>query len=89
MKPPRSRLLALGLLLAATLHAGSRETAFRARAMLGPDVWARVLRIENERPGRDSRYPAEFHGLKVARALYRLDPRPRPVRAMHLDLDGA
>jgi hypothetical protein len=27
--------------------------------------------------------------LKVARALYRLDPKLTPERAMHLDLDGA
>lgn len=65
MKSPYPRFLALGLLLAATLHAGSLESAFQARAMLGPDVWSRVLRIENERPGRGSSYPAEFHGLVV------------------------
>lgn len=66
MPSPRSRFLALGLLLAASLHAGTQETAFQARAMLGPDVWSRVLRLENEGAGPGSRYPAEFHGLVVA-----------------------
>jgi hypothetical protein len=66
MKLPHPRLIALGFLLVTSLYAGTRETAFQARAMLGPDVWSRVLRIENENPGRNSRYPAEFHGLVVA-----------------------
>lgn len=66
MPLPRPRFLALGLLLTASLHAGTLETAFQARAMLGPGVWSRVLRIENEKAGRGSRYPAEFHGLVVA-----------------------
>jgi len=66
MKLLHPRLLALGLLLVASLHAGTRESAFQARALLGPDVWSRVLRLENEKAGRGSRYPAEFHGLVVA-----------------------
>lgn len=66
MKLSQLRFVALGLLLAVSLSAGSRETAFQARAMLGPDIWSRVLRIENARAGRHSRYPAEFHALVVA-----------------------
>jgi hypothetical protein len=65
MIPPRLRILLLALLLPAALTAGSLESAFQAQAMLGPGVWSQVLRIENERPGRGSRYPAEFHGLLV------------------------
>jgi hypothetical protein len=42
------------------------EAAFQARAMFGPEIWSRVLRIENDSPGRHSRYPAEFHTLVVA-----------------------
>jgi hypothetical protein len=53
-------------LLAASLQAGSRETAFQARAMLGPGIWSRVLRVENTGAGRHSRYPAQFHALVVA-----------------------
>lgn len=66
--PPRLRLLlpALLLLSVAPLRANSLESAFQARAMLPSDVWSRVLRIENDSPGRHSRYPAEFHALVVA-----------------------
>jgi hypothetical protein len=53
-------------MLAASLHAGTRETAFQARALLGPGIWSRVLHIENENVGPGSRYPAEFYGLMVA-----------------------
>lgn len=66
MKLPRPRFLALGLLLVASLRAGSLESAFQAREVLGPDIWSRVLRLENDQAGRGSRYPAEFHGLVVA-----------------------
>lgn len=66
MIPPRLRILTLLLVCALPLRADSREAAFQARAMLGPGVWSRVLRIENDRSGRDSRYPAVFHGLVVA-----------------------
>jgi hypothetical protein len=59
-------LLALGWLLAASLQAGSLESAFQARAMIGPEVWSRVLKIENEGEGRISRYPGEFHALVIA-----------------------
>jgi hypothetical protein len=34
--------------------------------MLGPEIWSRVLRIENVRAGGRSRYPAEFHAVVVA-----------------------
>lgn len=68
MTPPRLRLLLPALLLmsVASVRANSLESAFQARAMLGPEVWSRVLRIENDQPGRHSRYPAEFHALVVA-----------------------
>ena len=69
MSPPRLRILLLaGFLLASagTARADSRESAFQARAMLGAEVWSRVLRIENDAPGRGSRYPAVFFGLVVA-----------------------
>ncbi|HEX2860176.1 MAG TPA: hypothetical protein VHN79_00995 [Lacunisphaera sp.] len=66
MKLPHPRFLALGLLLVASLHAGSRHTAFQAQAMLGSEIWSRVVRVQNDAPGRGSRYPAEFHGLVVA-----------------------
>lgn len=65
MIPPRLRFLFAVLLLPAVLEAGTLESAFQARAMLGPGVRSQVLRIENERPGRGSNYPAEFHGLLV------------------------
>lgn len=66
MTTPRLRLLPLLLFVfVSVLSAGSRESAFQVRAMLGPDYWSRVLRIENDRSGRDSRYPAEFHALVV------------------------
>lgn len=66
MKLPYPRFLFLGWLLVAPLQAGSLESAFQARAMIGSEVWSRVVRIENERAGRASRYPAQFHGLVVA-----------------------
>jgi hypothetical protein len=66
MTLPHARFLAFGLLMVVSLQAGTRETAFQARAMLGPDIWSRVLRIENQNAGRVSRYPVEFHGLVVA-----------------------
>ncbi|AOS44392.1 hypothetical protein Verru16b_01454 [Lacunisphaera limnophila] len=66
MKRMRLPVFLLGLLLAVSLRAGSLESAYQARAMLGADVWSRVVRIENEASGRGSRYPAEFHGLVVA-----------------------
>ncbi len=53
------------LVLVSVLHAGSRESAFQARAMLGPEVWSRVLRLEHDRSGRDSPYPEAFHALVV------------------------
>lgn len=65
MKLLRLRLVFLALLLPVVVAAGSRETAFQAQAMLGPEVWSRVLRIENERPGSGSLYPAEFFALLV------------------------
>ncbi|HWA26226.1 MAG TPA: hypothetical protein VG734_11225 [Lacunisphaera sp.] len=62
---PRLRILLLALLLPAALCADSLKSAFQARAMLGTETWSRVLRIKNDRAGRGSRYPAEFHGLLV------------------------
>jgi hypothetical protein len=68
MMPSRLRILLPALLLVAvaSMRADSLESAFQARAMLGPDVWSRVLRIENDQADRHSRYPAEFHALVVA-----------------------
>lgn len=67
MKLPFCWFLALGFLLViSSLHAGTRETAFQARAMVGTGVWSRVVRFENAKAGPGSRYPAEFHGLVVA-----------------------
>ena len=62
----RPRFLLLLCTLAVSLHAGSRESAFQGRALIGEGVWSRVVRIHNERAGAGSRYPAEFHGLVVA-----------------------
>ena len=62
----RSPLLAagLGLLLAVPAFAGSRESACRARELIGPGVWSRVVHLEIE-PVEGSRYPAKFDGLVV------------------------
>ncbi len=56
--------LALLALSAPPAQAESRAAAFRARARLGPDVAARVIRI-TAAPAANGR-PAEFHGLVVA-----------------------
>jgi hypothetical protein len=67
MTLPRSWFRALGFLLVmSSIHAGTRETAFQARGMLGTGIWSRVVRLENDKAGPGSRYPAEFHGLVVA-----------------------
>jgi len=58
-------LIALALPLVTPLFAGSKESAFLARDLLGPDVWTRVVKIESD-PAEDGRYPAEFHGLVIA-----------------------
>ncbi len=50
--------LLLWMLTAATAGADSLSSALDARARLGPAVWSRVLRIENDRPGRP--YPARL-----------------------------
>lgn len=50
----------------AASFADSRETAWQARTIVGDGVWSRVLHIENERAGRKSPYPADFHALVVA-----------------------
>lgn len=65
MNLPRFRFLLAWLVMVASVQAGSLESAFQARAMLGAGVWSRVLRIENDRSPFDSRYPAVFHGLLV------------------------
>jgi hypothetical protein len=63
----RSWFLALGfLLVVSSLQAGTRDTAFQARAMLGSGIWSRVVRLENAKAGPGSRYPSEFHALVVA-----------------------
>ncbi len=66
MPHPCFRFVWITLLLVSSSFAGSRESAFQARAMIGTEVWSRVLRIENDGGGRGSRYPAEFHALVVA-----------------------
>lgn len=65
MKFTPSSLLGLMLLVVTPLFASSRESAFLAQHLLGPQVWSRVVRIENA-PAENSRYPAEFHGLVIA-----------------------
>lgn len=55
----------MALLLAIPLRAGSLESAFRARELIGPGVPTRLVRIENHAAG-PSRYPAEFHGLVIS-----------------------
>jgi hypothetical protein len=59
------RAAGVALLLAIPLRAGSLESAFRARELIGPDVPTRLVRIENRATG-PSRYPAEFHGLVIS-----------------------
>lgn len=49
------------LLVATAVAADSLESALEARAELGPAVWSRVIRIENENPA--SPYPARLHAL--------------------------
>lgn len=49
------------VLAALTLRADSLASAQSARALLGPDVWSRIVRIENDNPA--GRYPARLHAL--------------------------
>jgi hypothetical protein len=60
---PRLSLLAIFLLLlfAPARAADSLDHARQARQLLGPETWARVIRIENE--GRSRRYPRIVHAL--------------------------
>ncbi len=54
--------LVILFMLAPALRAEpSLEQARRAQALLGPDVWSRILKIENS--GRESRYPRVLHAL--------------------------
>jgi hypothetical protein len=53
------------LLVVTPLFAGSRESAFLAQDILGPDIWSRVVRIERA-PLEGDRRPAEMYGLVVA-----------------------
>ncbi len=54
--------LVILFLLALALRAEpSLEQASRAQALLGPEVWSRILKIENS--GRASRYPRCLHAL--------------------------
>ena len=57
--------MVLTLPVATPLFAGSKESAFLARDLLGPEVWTRVVKIESD-PVADPRYPAEFYGLVIA-----------------------
>lgn len=78
MKATPLTSVALLLLLTAPAYAGSRESAFLAHDLLGPEVWSRVVRIENQVPVPDPSaqsasapaepYPAEFYGLVIAYA---------------------
>jgi hypothetical protein len=65
MKLTRSSLLGAMLLVVTPLFASSRDSAFLAQYLLGPQVWSRVVKIESA-PMENSRYPAEFHGLVIA-----------------------
>ncbi len=62
------RLMVCGLVLfsLAFRRADPAGTAFRAQALLGSGVWSRVLRINNNQPGKGSHYPAKFYGLIFA-----------------------
>ncbi len=60
--PVRATLLFLAcLLIGARAQADSRESAFWGRALLGPDTWSRVVRVENAAP--TLRYPPDFYAL--------------------------
>jgi hypothetical protein len=59
-----SRLLALAALFLAVSAFASDETllhARRAQALLGSEVWSRVIRIENDKPS--AKHPRIVHGL--------------------------
>jgi hypothetical protein len=55
----------LFFLLPCLALAGSRESAFRAQELAGPDVWSQVIRIENAEPRETARLPEHFYGLVV------------------------
>ena len=56
-----TRLLAFFLLLAVSLQADpTLPLVQRSRALLGSSAWSRIIRIENEAPGR---YPRALHAL--------------------------
>jgi hypothetical protein len=56
------RLLPPLFLLAATLYGqSSLDNARRAQALLGPEVWSRVIRVQND--ARVSPYPKTLHAL--------------------------
>lgn len=61
--PVRPALLLLACLLAGGIGArgDSRESAFWGRALLGPETWSRVVRVENRAP--TLRYPSDFYAL--------------------------
>lgn len=59
--PTRFVFLLVLLSTAAALRAGSLESARHALDLVGTGRWARVVRIENDDPGR--RYPAIVHGM--------------------------
>lgn len=78
MRYALSSLVGLLLLAVTPLFAGSRESAFLAQKLLGPDVWSRVVRIESE-PGENNRFPPEYHGLVIAFA---------DILWLYTDIDG-
>jgi len=60
--PFRLRVLLLLLVFASALRADfSLDQARRAQALLGPDIWSQIVRVENE--ARSSRYPRRLHAL--------------------------
>jgi len=65
MKRTLPSLVGLMLLAVTPLFAGSRESAFLAQDILGPDIWSRVVRLERVQLEGDRR-PEELYGLVVA-----------------------
>jgi hypothetical protein len=51
----------LGFFVSEVCADQSLARAYQAQALLGPEVWSRVIRVENEAPSK--RYPAIFHAL--------------------------
>jgi len=65
MTRTRSSLMVLMLLAVTPLFASSRESAFLAQKLLGPQIWSRVVRIESA-PVDINQPPTEYYGLVIA-----------------------